>query len=57
MKMSKIQYFQVSMTPLDAAFHAEFDFGGPGAGGNQKIVVLNDFVIFVAKSSNNKKLL
>ena len=46
MKMSKIQYFEVSMTSLDAEFHAEFDFEGPGAGGSQKGVVFNDFMIF-----------
>ena len=46
MKMSKIQYFQVSMTSLDAEFHAEFDFEGPGAGGSQKRVVFDDFMIF-----------
>ena len=46
MKMSKIQYFKVSPTSLDAEFHAEFDFNGPGAGGSQKGVVFDEFMIF-----------
>ena len=51
MKMSKIQYFEVPMTSLDAEFHAEFDFEGPGAGGSQKRIVFNDFMIFSEKLS------
>ena len=49
MKMSKIQYFEVSPTSLDAEFHAEFDFDIPGAVGSQKKIVFNDFMIFGEK--------
>ena len=52
MKMSKIQYFEVSPTSLDAEFHAEFDFEGPGAGGSQKGVVFDDFMIFPENLQN-----
>ena len=57
MKMSKIQYFEVSMTSLDAEFHAEFDFDGPEAGGSQKGVVFTDFMIFDEKLSKHENLL
>ena len=49
MKKSKIRYFKVSLTSLDAEFRAEFDFEGPGAGGSQKMIVFNDFMIFCEK--------
>ena len=57
MKKSKIRYFKVSLTSLDAEFRAEFDFEGPGAGGTEKGVVFNDFMILGKKLSKNEKLL